>query len=170
MQLPTEYNLEQCGSCGGVSVSVREDYGDGIEHGDYYTIYPGTPNLSFEVPEALRREYNEATSCFKAKAYTAAVVMVRRTLEGTCKENNVQERTLARSLEKLKESGLINDTLAEWMDALRVVGNEGAHYTGQPVARVDAEDALAFTEALLDHIYVLRKRFEQFKARREQGK
>jgi hypothetical protein len=33
----------------------------------------------------------------------------------------------------------------------------GAHYTGRPVPREDAEDALAFAEALLDHIYVLRE-------------
>jgi hypothetical protein len=31
----------------------------------------------------------------------------------------------------------------------------------------DAEDALAFTEALLDQIYVLRKRFEEFKRRQK---
>lgn len=33
-------------------------------------------------------------------------------------------------------------------------------------SRQDAEDALAFAEAVLDHIYVLRKRFEEFQSRR----
>ncbi len=47
-----------------------------------------------------------------------------------------------------------------------VLGNEGAHYTGMRVPRDDSEDALAFAEALLDHIYVLRKRFEEFARRR----
>jgi len=66
----------------------------------------------------------------------------------------------------MKANGLIDATIAEWADALRVLGNEGAHYTGKQVPRADAEDALAFAEALLDHIYVLRKRFEEFANRR----
>jgi hypothetical protein len=91
--------------------------------------------------------------------------MVRRTLEGTCLKQGVQERTLAGSLKELRNRGLIDDTLAEWADALRVLGNEGAHYTERGVGREDAEDALSFAEALLDNLYVLRKRFADFQAR-----
>jgi Domain of unknown function (DUF4145) len=66
----------------------------------------------------------------------------------------------------MKDQGKIDSTLADWANLLKIVGNEGAHFTGRPVNREDAEDALAFAEALLDHIYVLRKRFDEFKARR----
>jgi hypothetical protein len=118
------------------------------------------------VPEPLRREFEEAQACFKAKAYKATVVMVRQVLEGACEESNVHERTLAKSLDKMKADGLIDTIIAEWANALRILGNEGAHYTGNPLPRDDAEDALAFAEALLDHIYVLRKRFEKFADRR----
>jgi hypothetical protein len=92
--------------------------------------------------------------------------MVRRILEGVCKENNVTEKTLINSLKVLEQQGLIDGTLSEWATALRMLGNEGAHYTGRQVPRDDAEDSLAFAEALLDHIYVLRKRFTEFKIRR----
>jgi hypothetical protein len=99
--------------------------------------------------------------------------MVRRTLEGTCQEQGVKERTLAEGLKKLQIRGLIDDTLAEWANAMRIIGNEGAHFTGLAVAREDAEDALSFAEALLDHLYVLRKRFAEFQtrlaARKSQG-
>ncbi|GGR98413.1 hypothetical protein GCM10010169_48740 [Micromonospora fulviviridis] len=117
------------------------------------------------MPEEIRKEFDEAQICFDAKAYTATVVMVRRTLEGVCKENGINERALAKGLERLKGLGLIDTTLAEWADGLRVLGNQGAHFTGTRVARGDAEDALAFAEAFLDQIYVLRKRFEEFKKR-----
>ncbi len=56
--------------------------------------------------------------------------------------------------------------LAEWADALRLLGNESAHFTGKEVSREDAEDSLAFGEALLDHLYVLRERFAEFQSRR----
>jgi Domain of unknown function (DUF4145) len=76
-----------------------------------------------------------------------------------------QRRFGGSRLRELRDRGLIDDTLAEWADTLRVVGNEGAHYTGRAVAREDAEDALSFAEALLDHLYVLRKKFAEFQAR-----
>ena len=114
----------------------------------------------------MRKEWDEARTCFDAKAYTATVVMVRRTLEGTCKENDVSSKTLQKGLGELKNRGLVDGTLAAWADALRVLGNQGAHYTGHAVTREDAEDALDFAEALLDHIYVFRKRFDDFMRRR----
>jgi hypothetical protein len=118
------------------------------------------------VPESLRREFDEAQTCLRANAYEAAAVMVGRVLEGVCKENDVNERTLERGLKKLQEAGLIDSTLAQWANELRVLRNQGAHYTGKPVPRDDADDAVAFAEALLDHVYVLRKRFDEFARRR----
>lgn len=96
--------------------------------------------LSPQIPSPLRREWEEAKFCFDAKAYSACTVMVRRTVEGTCMELGVKKRTLALSLKELQNKGLIDGTLAEWATALRVAGNQGAHYTGEPVARDDAED------------------------------
>ena len=165
--IPVEWALVQCDNCHEASVQRRLDWGDGFDVDDPWIVYPERRSLSRAVPEPLRHEFEEAQTCFAAKAYKATVVMVRRVLEGTCKENNVQERVLAKSLQRLKEQGLIDTTIAEWAHALRVLGNEGAHYTGRQVPRDDAEDALAFAEALLDHIYVLRKRFEKFAKRRE---
>lgn len=147
-------------------MQLRADYGEGFEEDTPSIAYPAPRRLNGAVPKPLRREFEEAQTCFAARAYEATVVMVRRILEGTCRENNVQERTLVRSLAKLKEVGLIDNTLGEWADALRILGNEGAHYTGRQVPRDDSEDALAFAEALLDHIYVLQKRFDKFEKRR----
>lgn len=91
--------------------------------------------------------------------------MVRRTLEGVCADKGVQERVLARSLEKLHADGLLDPRLLEWAQVLQVVGNEGAHFTGKQVSREDASDVLAFSEALLDYLYVLNAKFEEFKRR-----
>jgi hypothetical protein len=51
-------------------------------------------------------------------------------------------------------------------DELRVLRNQGAHYTGTQVSREDAADAIALCEAVLDYTYVLTARFEEFKKRR----
>src|SRR5215218_3602924 len=163
---PVEYALLQCQRCGDASVQAREQYlGMTFEDDEPVLVYPAPRRLSDIIPDPLRREWEEARRCFDAKAFTACVVMVRRTLEGTCQDPGVQRRTLAQGLRELRDQGLIDDTLAEWANTMRVVGNEGAHYTGRAVAREDAEDALSFAEALLDHLYVLRKRFAEFQAR-----
>lgn len=163
---PVEWTLVQCHRCAQPTLQAREDFGGGFSDDDRpATVYPPPHRLSPSVPAGLRREWEEAQTCFAAKAYAACVVMVRRTLEGTCAEQGVQVKNLDKALKKLATDGLIDATLAEWADVLRRVGNKGAHYTGEAVSREDAQDALDFAEALLDHLYVLRKRFEQFQSR-----
>jgi hypothetical protein len=119
--------------------------------------------LSTEIPESLRLEHDEARTCFKHAAYTAAVVMVRRTLEAVCREHSVTTSPLVKALEEMKHKGLIEGRLLEWAQALRVLGNEGAHFTGRRVARQDADDALALAEAILDYLYVFSAKFNDFK-------
>ncbi len=156
------WTMVQCDRCFEPTIERREDYGGGLEDDPQpVTLYPTSHRLSPSIPAGLRREWDEAQTCFRGKAYTGCVVLVRRTLEGTCADQGVQAKNLAESLKRLE----LDDTLKEWADALRIVGNRGAHYTGELVGRQDAQDALAFAEALLDHIYVLRKRYEEFRRR-----
>lgn len=122
--------------------------------------------MSSKIPESLRLEHKEARSCFSKAAYTATVVMVRRTLEGVCSENGVSKKPLIKALQQMQADGLIEGRLLEWAEELRVLGNEGAHFTGRRVAREDAQDALALAEALLDYLYVFSEQFAEFKKRR----
>lgn len=163
--LPQQFNLLQCTHCMQPLVEWREDFGEGFDADEPVFKYPAKRRLSFQVPQALRQEYEEARQVFDAKAYRATLVMVRRVLEGTCQDQGANKRTLAASLKELEAQGKIDGMLAEWADLLRVVGNEGAHFGSAPT-REDALDALDFGEALLDHLYVLRKRFAEFKQRR----
>ncbi|MGK5444628.1 DUF4145 domain-containing protein [Micromonospora sp. URMC 105] len=160
-----EYTLLRCTDCREASLQVRELWFFASLNEVTKFAYPAQRQLSLDVPTELRREFEEARTCFEAKAYTAAVVMVRRTLEGIGVDNEITERPLARQIERMKSEGLIDQSIAEWADSLRVLGNQGAHYTGRQVSREDANDAIDFAEALLDHIYVYKKRFEEFKKR-----
>lgn len=169
-QFDREYILLQCQNCREASLQVREIWWlntPGPEVPKF--AFPPQRELSTEIPESLRREFNEAQTCLNAKAYTATVVMVRRTLEGVCRDNGITERVLAKGIKAMEETGLIDRTLAEWADGLRVLGNQGAHFTGTQVSPQDAVDAVTFAEALVDQIYVLRRRFAEFKKRREEN-
>ncbi|MEU3458313.1 DUF4145 domain-containing protein [Micromonospora sp. NPDC006766] len=162
---PSLITLVSCDNCGQALVLAQEDYGEGWD--EMVRVWPSaTRALSSAVPKPLRDEHNEARKCFDAKAYTAAAVMVGRTLEGVCTENGIKGRNLIGSLREMKEKNLIDDRLYQWADELRVLRNEGAHYTGSQVSREDAADALALSEAMLDYMYVLTAKFEEFRQRR----
>jgi hypothetical protein len=159
--------LTSCDRCGQALVFVQDRDGWHNSWDEPVRAWPGAVRpLSAEVPPALREEHVEARKCLDAKAYTAAVVMVRRTVEGVCAHHNVSERTLQKSLIKMRDEGLLDQRLLDWANALRGLGNEGAHYTGKHVSREDALDALSFSEAMLDYLFVLTAKFQEFTARR----
>ncbi|MFE9108339.1 DUF4145 domain-containing protein [Streptomyces collinus] len=158
------YALVRCQECFGPLLLAQDDP---FDHPERVWPNPDGRELSSNIPESLRREHSEARACLKAKAYTAVAVMVRRTLEGVCSDQGVTKRQpLVASLRELHQQGKIEGRLLEWAEALRALGNQGAHFTGVQVSREDATDALALAEALLDYMYVFTDQYEQFKARR----
>ncbi|MFB7169831.1 DUF4145 domain-containing protein [Streptomyces sp. NPDC056254] len=171
-ELGPPYLLEllQCGTCANPFLAVEEDYGEGWDGSPHVLWPPQNRRLSAQIPADIRREHEEARQCFSSKLYTATVVMVRRTLEGVCIEQGVastgRPKPLIQLLQKMKEDGKIEGRLLEWAQELRVLGNQGAHFTGTAVSREDASDGLALAEALLDYLYVFSAQFAAFKARR----
>jgi hypothetical protein len=163
---PTQWRFVQCSVCRLPSIEWREDFGAGFDADQPAFLFPSPRRLSAAVPKELAEEWREAALCFEHRAYKATVVLVRRTLEGACQLAGIREKPLQKALAALQAAGKVDGVMAEWADMLRVIGNEGAHFTGHSVSRDDAADALAFAEALLDHIYVMRTRFDDLKARR----
>lgn len=162
---PSLITLMRCDGCGQALLFGQEDYGNGWD--ELFRLWPDPPRpLSPSIPDSLRHEHEEARKCFEAKAYTAAVVMVGRTLEGVCAEHGFAKGTLHQRLQQMKSKDLIDPRLLEWAEELRVLRNEGAHFTGSQVSREDSKDALELSEALLDYTYVLASRFDAFRTRR----
>ena len=161
-------------------LTVKDELGGEFVGGDYesidfdddpYRVYPPQGRvLSNEIPTQLRQIYEEARACMRAKAYTAAAVMSGRALEGVCDLHGVKGTTLQNRLAKMKEEGLIDGRLWEWAETLRSVRNSAAHFTKDSISKQDAQDAVAFTEALLDYLYVcFTARFNALKERRTKG-
>ena len=164
---PERWTLLQCPSGHTLLVLQNEYSGLTFDDDDPFRVYPPQDRqLSDEIPEPLRLTHEEARRCLRAKAYTAAVAMSGRTLEGACELQGVKEDSLYRSLAKMKDKKLIDGRLWDWAEILRDVRNTAAHFNDEEISRRDAEDALAFSEALLDYLYVLTARFNALKTRR----
>jgi hypothetical protein len=123
--------------------------------------------LAGALPKPIQAAFEEASRCMCSNAFTAAAVMCRKALEGICAAHGVNERSLATSLEKLRDDGTIDRRLYEWADELRLFGNDAAHDLNVVISGEDAADIMDFTRALVEYVFTFRERFEQFRQRRK---
>jgi hypothetical protein len=160
-------SFSKCPQCEQPFIATQYQFPDG-ELDDPVQAFPrrNVAHVGAAVPRAIRGAYEEALSCMKAKAYTAAAIMCRKTLEGICDAHYIQERNLKRSLEMMRDQGVIEARLFQWADALRIFGNEAAHGVGVTISPQDATDIMHFTNALLEYVFTFRDRFDEFMARR----
>lgn len=165
---PEEYTVCHCDVCKKPAIFYREDMGDGFDKDSFYRVYPAQGrHVGYYLPDIVRQSYEEAVRCEAAKTWIACVVMVGRTLEAVCKEFDPPSKTVFEGLKSLHSKGIISNELLEWATELRVLRNLGAHATNQKIDFVDATGALDFLQAILEILYDLRPRFEQFKDRRK---
>ncbi len=168
-RLPYRYYFCRCPSCDDPFVAISCNYGDPDDesHWESPSRYLPRPERDLHAfPKSITAAYNEARRCFRCRAYTATAVMCRKTVEGICAEHSVAERNLAASLQKMRDSGVIDARLFQWAEELRLSGNEAAHGVEVTFSQEDAQDILEFTRALLEYIFTFRERFERFQQRR----
>ncbi len=150
---------EKCPECGFVSVrvvSVSED-AVGIER---WVVPPAVMRRFPEyVPAAIRTDYEEACAVLQYSPKSAATLS-RRCMEGILQDFfGIEERTLFASLEKVKP--LVSNSLWKAIDALRKLGNIGAHMQQDVnvLAGVDPGEAallLKLIERLIEGTYIAR--------------
>lgn len=142
-----------CGPCQELFVVLQVPNGE--DWGRPTLLWPSndTKPLHEAIPLKIRKEFAEATACFQNGRYTATAAIVRRVIEGVCRSHNATG-TLYQALGELHARVLIDKRLLDWVHALRVFGNDGAHFGGKPIKREDAEDALTLAEAILNYMYV----------------
>lgn len=135
---------------------------------DPYRLYPQRDELvGRRIPRAVRKCFEEAISCFRARAYNASMMMCRRTLQSACLDVHIDQPTLPLALDELRAQGIIETRLLEWAEALPLVMNGLGATLDAEVSREDARDALEFTDAFLAYLYTFRKGFHEFRRRRD---
>lgn len=158
------YSILICDECGGPLVIYGED---GHSFTEPIWLYPSVDELSDRIPAQLRVELAEAKVLSLSGHNLPAVLLCGRVLEGLAVLHSVQERSLLKSLERMQAEGLISVEMLEWAQALRVLRNVAAHFgTHDEISTEDVDDAIALTEAILEHVYLFAHRFRAFKARR----
>ena len=72
---------------------------------------------------------------------------------------------LAEGIRRLKDKGIIDDRLYDWSQQLHAFRNSASHPEDVSISREDAEDLRSFAYAIIEYVYDLTDRYEEFKAR-----
>lgn len=171
----TRYTLVTCPSC--ESPFLLEHGGDRLDHrGIYWSqprlLYPSQyAILDSSVPKAVAESYEETAKVFHSGAHVATAIMCRRTLEGVCSHLGAKgSKPLAAKLKELHESKKLDQRIYDWsVEVLKNLGNDAAHNVEENIAPQDAKDAIEFTRAIIEHLFVFEAAFQRFKARRTQA-
>ena len=96
--------------------------------------------------------------------------MAGRALEAVCRHYSTKDTYLGAGIKELKDQGIIDARLYEWSEELRDQRNAAAHATNTEISSQDAEDIVTLTYAIVDYVFMLTKKFENFKKRKADEK
>jgi Domain of unknown function (DUF4145) len=183
-----------CPSCQSILVGETEQIGfenfdsDHDSWRDVVRIYPKPPKVfsSYRIPKVVMDSLSEADRSLQAGANIAACVMLGRALEALCRDilDSVPETTptttapsiqikpkkeimLGEGIKQLKERKVIDERLYDWSQQLHAFRNLAAHPEDISISRHDAEDLQTFVNAIVEYVYDLADRYEEFKNRVE---
>ena len=138
---------------------------------DAIQVYPQKHNIPLgSVPTTARRTYLEALHAYRCQLFESCVIMCRKCVEAVCSEYGESKKPLAQRLKRLQDNRIIDQTILQWADGVRIVGNDAAHDLKMEITKTDAKDTLDFTEAVLLYVFVLQSRFSEFQERRKKAK
>jgi len=141
--------MGECNSCHNVVL---------IHHREIYPNPLPRP-INERIKGEIKKDFEEANSCFSVNAFRASAVMARRALQSICLDKGVNENDkLIKQIDWLFSQGIITKDLKEWAHEVRLVGNDAAHPKkpdkDTPISKDDAEEILQLLEQFTQTLYV----------------
>jgi hypothetical protein len=152
---------------------------------DVVRVYPKPAKVfsSHRLPRVAIESLTEAERCLQVNASVAACVMFGRAFEAVCRDilqpkgGDPSSATdaaapkkrimLGTGIKQLRENNVIDDRLYDWSQQLHAFRNLAAHPEDISISREDADDLQAFVYAIVEYIYDLTDRYNEFKSRVE---
>ncbi len=108
------------------------------------------------IPSKVLSAFEEAITCHTSKAFTAAAIMVRKTLEELCSERQAQGANLKERIAALSNKVVLPAELLAGLDDLRLLGNDAAHIESKEydtVGQDEVETGIEFAKEVLKAVY-----------------
>jgi hypothetical protein len=156
------YFVALCETCDGILVYRAVDE---IPDAKHFTacdlVFPQSGELHKSIPVGVAKIYGEAAR-IKMIAPNAFAVQIRRALEAVCEDRGAQSGNLQKRLKDLSERGEIPTVLAQVSDALRLLGNVGAHATANSIRPWQVYAIDDFFRAIVEYVYVAPSKLREF--------
>jgi len=165
---PLKYkvSLLVCPSCDNSLVGIQEYIQiseDKFKWSESNRVWPSPKKfISFSVPSIVRTSLEEAERCISAGAYTAAVAMCGRALEGICRHFKTTNPYLGGGIKELLEKGIIDKRIYQWSEELHKHRNIAAHAGEHNMSKEDATDLNDFAVAISEYVFILAEKFNNF--------
>lgn len=131
--------------------------------------YPG-PRLGQTItflPKDIEELYNEVRDCISVNAFTSAVLSARKILMNTAVSKGAEEgKNFAFYVSFLQDNHFIPPNSSEWVDHIRIKGNEATHEIPS-MNKEDAIELLEFLEMLLRFVYEMPGKMIKFKEKNQ---
>jgi hypothetical protein len=108
------------------------------------------------APDLVREIYRQSLDAIKSESNVLAGIGLRATIEAICNERGVTGKNLEVRIDKLAKGGLISQSDADRLHAIRFMGNDAAH----EIQETDLGGllvALRIVEHLIISLYILDK-------------
>lgn len=163
------FSTLKCGSCAGYVMALWSASSSGSMHD--FRVLPWPQKIEKfpeEWPADVGRFWLQAHRSAKDENWDAAVVMARSSMQLALRDKGAAGANLKQEINDLSSKGLLPPTMIEWSHEVRELGNDSAHpKPGQaPTIDRDAKDILQFLDYLLEYLYSIPHRINQYRARR----
>ena len=162
------FDTLKCGNCSAY-VQVFWSAGDRLHS---YHVQPWP--LKYEkapehYPEAIGRFWLQAKRNLKDRNWDAATVMARSALQLALRSHNAKGANLKQEIDDLASKGILPPIMQEWSHNVRELGNDSAHPNPnqQPTNPRDASDIVGFLDFLLEYLYTLPKKINEYQSRKD---
>jgi hypothetical protein len=109
-----------------------------------------------DVPRPVTTALDEAITCHANECFTAAAIMVRKTLEELCRDRGAHGSNLKDRIRDLGTKVILPIELMDGLDDLRLLGNDAAHFESHAydnVGKEEIETGIEFTKEVLKAVY-----------------
>lgn len=160
------FDTFECGNCKGY-VMVLWSAGMGLYD---FRVLPRPIKLESypeHWPAEVGRFWLQAKRNLSDHNWDAASVMARSALQIALRNSGAKGNNLKQEIEFLAQKGILPPLMKDWSEQVRELGNDSAHpEPGQPATDPrDAEDIVKFLDFLLEYLYTLPNRIEQYRER-----
>ncbi len=157
------YFLTECMTCSKICLfSNWEFHEDPQNLLEAHLEYPTARKFSTDVPEEIRRTYEQAKKVIKISP-DAFAVLIRKALEYLGQCHGIKEYNLKRMLDKLAKKEIIPGHLAQMTEAIRLVGNIGAHASSVSIGKEEAGLIDDFFVAIIEYVYIAPAKIKKLK-------